>query len=455
MKQNNSFNDIIPPGEVPNQKRTIRNVPINTKKPNKIDELLKETEELRAEHSHPIVHTDTSEVPLTRVVPPTTIINNSPRRGSRKHVWLGLISILVLAILSLFLFNSAEVLITLKTQSIPVDLNVNAAADITNATGTLQYVVLPVKKEGTKEVSATGVPTKVEKRASGTIVVFNNYSDKPQDLIATTRFETSDGLVYKIDKPIRVPGTTKVNGQTVPGSVEAVVYADLPGPKYNLERADFVIPGFRNTPKFAGFYARSKTALTGGYSGLMPQVSDAELKAANDELKTSLTAQALSELQTQKPGTHVFFKEGVRSTYNSDLGVATNGKATLTGRVSIEGLIFEKMKLEQLIAENNNGEKYHFDNLEVLTLAIQNEKVVSTFVSGPVLSLKLTGNLTTGQSFDENALKRALADKSKTQLNEILRMYPEIVKAEATLRPFWNNSFPENPNKINVIVTKE
>ena len=451
MSPNNSFNDIIPPGG--NQKRSIRNIPISSKKQNKIDELLKETEDIRVEHHERpvVVHTEASEMPPTRII-------NTPSSSGRslRNVWLAIIVVLLLLGLgSLFLFRSADVAITLKTETIPVDILVNAAPVASTATSALPYQVLAVEKVGTMEVNATGAATRVDKKASGTIIIFNNYSSAPQDLIATTRFETPEGLVYRIDKPVRVPGMTTSNGQSVPGSVEAVVYADKPGPAYNLEKSDFTIPGFRGTSKYQGFYARSKTAITGGFSGTMPRISDADLKAANDELKASLAEQALADFQTQKPAGYIFFKDGVRTVFTSDIGPASNGKAVVSGKVTFEGLLFEQTKVEEVIAATRNGEQYRFDNLEALTLSIENQNPVPSFISGPMLSLRLAGNLTTGQSFNEEALRRALADKSKTQLQEILRMYPEITHAEATLRPFWSGSFPDNPEKINITVTKQ
>src|SRR5205085_479395 len=62
-----------------------------------------------------------------------------------------------------------------------------------------------VKLSGTKAttLAATGVEP-VSKKASGTIVIYNN-TPAAQTFVATTRFESSAGLVYRIDKPITIP----------------------------------------------------------------------------------------------------------------------------------------------------------------------------------------------------------------------------------------------------------
>lgn len=375
------------------------------------------------------------------------------RRPSSKKNWIfgGIGALILGGILFLVFFQKAEITISLKKESIPVDVVATSTGD-TAATGTLPYKVLAVQKESSTDVTATGAPVQVDKKASGTIVVYNNYSSAPQSLIATTRFETPDGLVYRIDTDITVPGTKTVNGQTVPGSVEAVVYADAAGEKYNIGKSDFKIPGFKGGPKYDGFYARSKTDMTGGFSGMVAQISDGELQATNAALEASLRTQALEDLKAQKPGDHVMFEKGIRLTYTSTLAPSSEGKTAVKGKVSGEALIFPKANIDNLLANSGAG-FYHFDNLESLDLAIQNEGNTS-FISLPPLAIRLSGTLTTGESFDTGALQKALAGKSKVQLPEILKMYPEISKAEAVLHPFWKSSFPENAEKIKVTVTK-
>lgn len=439
-QKNNSFDGIIPPEG--KSRRSIRDIPLREKK-NKIDELLKETAEFRAEHQHP------------RPAASAAVIDRREER-EKSYLWIWIIvGLLVLGGLAIFFFRGAEVALSLKTETVAVDISAVSASEDADATSTLPYKVIPVQKEAVREVSATGAPTKVEKKASGTIIIYNNFSAAPQQLIATTRFESSGGLVYRIDKAVTVPGTKIVNGQSVPGSVEAVVYADVPGNLYNIGKADFVIPGFKGSAKYEGFYARSKTPLAGGFTGSMPQVSSDDLKAANADLESSLIAEALAELDAVKPAGHVIFKEGIRITYSSDVSPGSDGKATVTGTVTAEALVFDQAKVEKLIAESRNGETYRFDNLASLALEVQNADKVTSYISSPVLSLRLSGTLTTGQSFDREALKRALADKSKSQLQELLRMYPEITKVKATIHPFWSRSFPDNPEKIEIIVTKE
>ena len=79
----------------------------------------------------------------------------------------------------------------------------------------------------------------IERRASGKIIVFNNYSTNSQRLIARTRFETLEGKIYRIRDAVVVPGISDKDGRKTPGSIEVTVFADEPGEEYNIGYTDF------------------------------------------------------------------------------------------------------------------------------------------------------------------------------------------------------------------------
>jgi hypothetical protein len=253
-------------------------------------------------------------------------------------------------------------------------------------------------------------------------------------------------LVYHIEKLVNVPAK---------GSIEAVAVADQTGEKYNIGMKDFTLPGFKGTSKYNTIYARSKTAMTGGFVGIMPKVADADLAAATVALEQALKEEAIAAIHAQKPAGSLFFKNGgLRTTFTSSLAPSSEGKAILTGKLIAEGLLFEKAPIEKMVADTQNGEQKRYDNIEDLNLSIEDQRVVTSFISGPVLSFKLSGTLTTGNLFNADDLRNALAGKSKNQLQEILGLYPEISHAEATVRPFWSETFPENPDRIKVTITE-
>ncbi len=452
---NNSFNDIIPPEDA--NKKSIRNIPIPEKKINKIEELLIETASMRAADHPPV--TLKKETYSTLPEQPSHLQADIEENDKPRHVmwFIALVALLVLAGSIFFFFKKAEVKVTLKTESIPVNIIVTSTSDGVSASGTLVYKLMTIEKEAELPIKSSGEQVKTEKKASGTITIFNTFSAEPQKLIATTRFESKAGLIYRIDKDVVVPGMiTGTRANAGPGSVEVTVYADQPGPSYNAGPQDFTIPGLKGSSKYDGFYARSKTPLAGGFSGVSSKVSESDLKNGEESLQKTLTATIENSFINEKPASYLFFKEGKKTTFTSVVNTNNKGETVLKGKMIAVGMIFEKDAVQNLLNERLSR-TYRFDTLDTLSLSIipTGTSTTPSFTSNQPLSLKLAGTLTSGESFDPSNLQKALSSKSKTQLQEILSMYPEIISAEATIHPIWSGNFPSNPDKIKIIIDKK
>lgn len=80
-------------------------------------------------------------------------------------------------------------------------------------TGTLGYQTMSVTQSASTSAAASGSKD-VSKPATGVVTVYNAHSTASQQLIANTRFEASDGKIYRIRDQITVPGGVK--NQTAP-----------------------------------------------------------------------------------------------------------------------------------------------------------------------------------------------------------------------------------------------
>src|SRR3989344_6529655 len=188
-------------------------------------------------------------------------------RGGKWPLVVGIgVAVAVLGIgLSVF-FSGATVFATPRQEAVTVNGTFTAVKE--SKPGELQYETMTLSKETSLSVSATG-EKHVERKASGNIVIYNNYNSESQRLIKNTRFETPEGLIYRVDKSVTVPGRKSEGGVAAPGSMEITVYADQPGSSYNIGLTDFTIPGLKGDPRYEKFYARSKTPMTGGVSGVV------------------------------------------------------------------------------------------------------------------------------------------------------------------------------------------
>jgi len=123
--------------------------------------------------------------------------------------------------------------------------------------GELEYSLITHTTEASDTITATGRET-VEEKASGRIIVYNNHSSATQRLIKNTRFESPEGLIFRINESVEIPGMTKsTDGEIVPGVISAEVFADGTGEQYNIDASQFTIPGLKGTDQYEDMYAES------------------------------------------------------------------------------------------------------------------------------------------------------------------------------------------------------
>jgi hypothetical protein len=109
--------------------------------------------------------------------------------------------------------------------------------------------------------------------------------------------------------------------------------------------------------------------------------------------------------------------------------------------------------LTDTINQANNTNFSVLDGWENLQVQFDNTKGL-TSGEAPAIQVHMTGNLSVGQDINIGELQRALAGKPKSDLPQILSVYTSISSANATLRPFWKTSFPNDAKKIDINITK-
>lgn len=316
--------------------------------------------------------------------------------------------------------------------------------------GALQYEVMKIDNQGAKSVAATGEENVAEK-ASGTIVIYNDYSTASARLIKNTRFETKEGFVYRIDRAVVVPGKKTVDGKSVPGQIEAVVYADQPGEKYNIGLSDFTVPGLKGTPQYEKTYARSKTEMTGGFQGKRLTVDRSTLEATRETIRGELKKSLLADAFSQKPSGFRLDESTVIVDF-TDLPSEDRGDTVeVREKGTLYAILIDDAKLASFIAGNTIA-GYDGSPVEILN---PDGLVVSVPGNGPVwdsaqLSVSLAGNIRIAWVVDVERLARDLAGKDKGALATVLSGYPSVETADVVMRPFWRGSFPDDPGKITV-----
>ena len=423
-----SINDITP------AKRTIRDIPVPAHR--------RERE------------VSTPPPPPPPPPPPETEMKRKRRfPGKKITIIIGLVALVFLGFLARELFVVHATVSVVQKKS-PVLIDGTFIAKKAGTEKELSFDVISSSKEVTKSVPVTG-EKKVETRASGTIVIYNNYSSASQRLIKNTRFETTDGRIYRIDESVTVPGKDKNTG--TPGSIETLVYADTAGSDYNIGLSDFTIPGFKNDPRYTKFFARSKTPMAGGFIGTIKTASASDLQKAEDELRVALKDELTTKVVAEVPQGSVLFSNAIYLEYEV-LSPKDSSDVKIKG--TAYGVTFNSKKLSQSIAEATLSD---YDGSDVVALGL--EKLTFTPVPQDVkpwqtgvVSFSLKGTTTIVWQFDQVKLKTDLLgqQKEKSRIATILESYPSIDHAEVVVRPFWKGTLPEKIESISVeIVTTE
>ena len=374
--------------------------------------------------------------------------------GRKMAIWIvAFIFIVGLIMVASTYFAVADVTIVPREVRVPV--NVEMSATPSSSDGDVFYKPISIEKTYSKEVLATG-EEHVEKKASGKITIYNNWSTSSQRLIKNTRFETAEGLIFRIAESVNVPGQKISGGSVTPGSVEAVVYADAPGPRYNIGPSAFTIPGFKSdSARYSGLTARSSTSMSGGFVGNMKKVEKAELNMAVAELKQLSMDDAYESFKAQVPENLVVTRGAIFSVYSDEPAVSSTGDKTLvTITASSTVYVFDRQALSVYLAQkvftSYNGEPIVVGNFDELSFAQKTETLSGKAPVANRIVFAVTGEADFIWQFDAPAISEQLAGKQLKNINSVLSKFESVKTAEASIKPFWKRIFPKSPDKIRV-----
>lgn len=379
------------------------------------------------------------------------------RQKMKRLITAVVVAILIIAAGFAFslLLGGAEVTVNPKYKDSTVQATFTAHRE--PAAGELGFELLTLEADGEKQVSATGEEAAKE-RTTGNVFIYNAFSTTPQRLIKNTRFESPEGLVFRIEESVEVPGYTEdEDGSIVPGVVTARVFADGTGEQYNIAPTRFTIPGLRGTEQYDKMYAESTNAFEGGFEGTRFIIDEGELQTAQQALHLELRDALLARLEAERPSGFVLYDDAVTFTFET-LPATEYGDnlATIKERARLQVPIFEEAEFAQYLAENTVA-GYEGGPVAVTdpyTMAFSYPRSTSTQDDISLhtnLEFTLSGSTRIVWIFDEESLKSDLAGLSKTALQTVLSGYPAIERAEAVVRPFWAQSFPEKASEITIL----
>ncbi|MCR4333944.1 MAG: hypothetical protein NUV60_02965 [Patescibacteria group bacterium] len=372
-----------------------------------------------------------------------------PTERSFKFPYTTLIAIaavIIISVLALFYFSSAKVDVTPNTVSAAVQGSFTA----NQSTGALPYEIITTQKIASQSVKSSGSKV-VNSFASGAITIYNTQP-KSQTLITNTRFATTAGLIFRIHSAVTIPSGSSAN----PGSLKVTVYADKVGDSYNVGPTSFTIPGFAGTSQADKVYARSSTAMTGGASGNIPIVDAVAEDQARNALINALAPDLATSIESQVPEGYVLLPGSSVTSYQelTPTPSSTTGMVDVKEQGTITAIAFPNRAIAQAIASSIGGLGYQN---EPVTLSSTKGLILSSSSGmpapdAPSFTFTLSGTASLVYTVDPTRIAAAVSGKTRSEAEVALTNYPEVKRAVIILRPFWRQTFPQDPASVSVSV---
>lgn len=383
----------------------------------------------------------------------------------RKHTFSKIILtlfILSLAIGAVYLlstvFLKANVTVVAKNKSFDLK-NQKFTASRVN-TNNVPFELMIVSDSVYQDVVLTS-SREANDKAKGEITLYNEFSNKPQKIVAGSFLSDEKGKSYKIDVGVTIPGYTmdkEDKEKIIPGQVSVGITSFLPGEAYNGSPESFSINSFKGTTKYQKIYGKTKTPLSGGIVGLV-YVLDENEKAGIMSKTGESQDKLLRKLSAQVPEGYILYGEAVNFAFelsNNIVSKTPDVKIELKGTLSamllkeedlsnalINKLLpgISKKERAEIVKPKLDGLKFNFTDKDQLV-----NKEIESF------DFELTGALPINWLPDSDLLKKELAGKEKTNVTGIFKQDPGISSAGVKIMPFWSKKLPLDIKNINIIL---
>ncbi len=360
-----------------------------------------------------------------------------------------LIPIIIIALLAggayALMPGNAKVFVTLKYGDVDFTVRLSALKSLTEIDPEANKIPakdLQVANE-VKVTVATSDTKVVAEKAKGKLTIYNSTSTD-QKFVATTRFESDKGVIFRILESINVPAK---------GSIETSVAADRPGQEFNIPPNKFVVSAFKGKPGVENFYGVSIASMSGGFIGNAKVVAQSDFdKAIASASATALSGfnesmkQQLGNLQTASISLPVVSKPE----YNAGVGEAAD-ELVVTVRATTSVLAFDPNDVLRVINRylaNNGGREADLKDLD-LTYDITSSDAIEGSIT---LDVKIKGRA--HLIFNESTVISDIKGLSTSDAVNYFKTAPAVSTARIVRSRFWMRKIPKNEKYITVSIGK-
>ena len=400
---------------------------------------------------------DTDSVPIQRYDAPNKKLRKpkTPKGASgakipnyqKFQVWIwggaGVILLIIFFWIATAFLQTATVHVQAAADRKAVDTTFVLSATKSGAT-TLAAQSLELTKDLTQSYQATGQKD-VGAKASGSVAVKNCEDTDPHTLAAGSKL-TTGSKTFITTGDATIPGGDFSGGGAVckSKSVSIAVSAAENGDSYNFSGASFAVPSLSGNVSGVG-------TTSGGVTKTITIISQADIDAAQKTATESAKTQALSDLREKATDEQKVFDDtlaGTATTASPNPAVGAEASSgTLTLKMKYTVLVAKKSDIEALV-KSSLGSQIPTGG-DLLDAGLDQAEYKQTKAASGDYTYQLKTTAFTGQPIDKVALAQQLAGKSKKDVSDIAKKYPNVSGATVDAWALVPN-MPANASNIKV-----
>ncbi len=362
------------------------------------------------------------------------------------------IGVLLLATAMYLILPMANIKLSLKEVpikvAIPVAISKNLSLpDFANGIIPGQYFLL--SKSGSKIIETSNENGGLPLKTGGFISIYNAYSTAPQKLVAQTRFETKDGKIFRIQNPVIVPGAKMSGTKLTPSSIKVEVVSDAAGKEYQIGPSYFTIPGFKGSPKYAGFYAESTESMIPIQNS--STLSNQEIEKTKKNLEDALVSELKNDTLNTFKDSDLKLIDGASTVKINDFKADSQ---TISMKITWQAIFFKEKDFRALVDYSVSNKYPDLKNFDFEDNIAYPQAAKSDFKKGEIF---FTFELDKANAFavDLAGFKKELAGLDENGMRNVIANKNFINSATISLWPFWVKQAPGNPDKINITLDKQ
>ncbi|HCW32939.1 MAG: hypothetical protein UT55_C0003G0007 [Candidatus Peregrinibacteria bacterium GW2011_GWE2_39_6] len=334
-----------------------------------------------------------------------------------------------------------------------------------NSPHPIAYYPLEVTVQKSATYTATGQIFEGT-NARGT-VTFINERTTPWPLVALTRIQTEDGLIFRIQSPVTIPAANSSGFGTVDATVvadETDAYGRVIGEKGNIGPASFLLPGLREESR-KELYARNSSPMTGGSTVVTLKITQEDLDASKELIRQNLEAETTLALQTaldeqnKLNGTDLQLLTKTQAlklsepTYDIPIYLleTLQDQFEVSGNMMVNAITYSKKELFEILKQELTMRKSPDKSLLKIDEGSLSYEIFE-FEKNPG-QIKLTATIKGIEAFaidpsDENGaklikkIKEHIAGKPVKEAQDYIQNLPEVNKVKISCWPVWAPTIP-------------